>query len=234
MSHTYDPKQHYLFRAGINVYAVDWPVIRQYPLLDKACQQRDQLDLFRRLDENQAFCCIRIMNSQAFDIGNYIQPVVVSGGDPLENACDLFIYHFKIYEFAARYDISNLKTLSFYYLKVAADKLSYYVLAGTLSKMNYAFSPQETDFIAYMRERSQMQNETLTPRDHAAVMDDWQYSMTLENFLLGQIIMMKLHIQKLEADADPDVTDDTEVTDYTDDSDASDTERDDEDDDESQ
>ncbi|UZP37833.1 hypothetical protein NXS19_005649 [Fusarium pseudograminearum] len=210
MSHTYDPEQHYLFRAGVSAYAVDWPIISRYPKLHRACR-RNQLDLFRFLDENQAFCCIRIMNSQAFDIGNYIQPVVVSGGDPLENACDLFIYHFKIYEFAARYGISNLKSLSFYYL-----------------------NPQETEFIAYMRERSQMQNETLTPRDHAAVMDDWQYSMTLENFLLGQIIMMKLHIQKLEADADPGVTDDTEVTDYTNDSDASDTEQDDEDNDESQ
>ncbi|PTD04221.1 hypothetical protein FCULG_00002026 [Fusarium culmorum] len=42
-------------------------------------------------------------------------------------------------------------------LKVAADKLSYYDLAGTLSKLNYAFRRQETEFIAYMRERYQMQ-----------------------------------------------------------------------------
>ncbi|UZP37197.1 hypothetical protein NXS19_005013 [Fusarium pseudograminearum] len=58
--------------------------------------------------------------------------------------------------------------------KVAGDKLSYYALAGTLSKMNYAFRPRETEFIAYMRERSQMQGRNKPNRYPSCAGVDYQ------------------------------------------------------------
>ncbi|GKT98000.1 hypothetical protein FLAG1_04845 [Fusarium langsethiae] len=68
-------------------------------------------------------------------------------------------------------------------LSLAGYKLSFYTLAGTLSKLNHGFSEQELMFTEYMEDRAKMVSETLTTEDHLLVKQDWQYSKTLENFL---------------------------------------------------
>ncbi|GKU09541.1 hypothetical protein FLAG1_11350 [Fusarium langsethiae] len=194
----FNPDKQFLFRVGCHSFPVEWDTLRTWPKLLEACEE-DQLDLFKFMELHQAFCCIRIIKSETGGAEDYPPPKLEPTSCPIEHACDLFTYHFKIYEFAARYEIGTLHDLSFHYLKLAADQMSFPLLAGTLSKLNHDFSEQEQTFIQYMEDRAKMVGETITTEDHALVQEDWQFSQTLENFLIDKIVIMQMEIQQLKA-----------------------------------
>ncbi|CEI61057.1 hypothetical protein FVEN_g11388 [Fusarium venenatum] len=198
----HDPSKQYLFKNEDNEFLVDWDTLGTWPQLLKACQD-DNIYLFKFMDTRQACCCIRIIKSKSahFDSDEYLQPILGPNGCVEDKDSDRLLYHLKIYEFATFYKIKSLQSLSFHYLKLAGDQLGFVYLAGILSKQNFQFNGKDSLFISYMRERAKMHGEILSRRDRLNVGEDWKFSKTLENFLLGTIVDMKMEIQQLKAAA---------------------------------
>ncbi|KAG8671720.1 hypothetical protein FPOAC2_05078 [Fusarium poae] len=196
----HDPSKQYLFKNADNEFLVDWEVLETWPQLLKACRD-DNVYLFELLDTRQACCCIRIIKSTSAHVGSddYLEPILDPDGCREDNESDRFIHHLKIYEFATFYQIKTLQRLSFHHLKLASDQLGFVYLAGILSKQNFRFNGKDSLFMSYMRDRAKMDGEILTDGDRRNVGEDWEFSKTLENFLLGTIVDMKMEIQQLKA-----------------------------------
>ncbi|RGP78680.1 hypothetical protein FLONG3_3217 [Fusarium longipes] len=194
MSTIYDPENNcYLQGKAIFKFPIAWDILKDYPALYKACRD-DTLELFQHLTISQCLTILRVLHG-----GSYANMEPDDSGFQEATDCDRFIYHLKIYEFAAKYGLTQLADASLHHVRAAGDNLSFYVLAGTLANNNYLFGANEQAFTAYIKERSEMNNETLFQGDAERIGDEFANSMTLENMLLIQIVEMKLELQYYEA-----------------------------------